>query len=267
MTDMTGRPGRAAIIGASGRMGAWLASGLTRAGWAVQGADRSADRPLDAGVLRRACADADIAVLCVPAHAMDEVAALAAPHLRPDAVLADITSVKLLPLRAMKTRHAGPVVGTHPLFGPTPKPGDLRVCVTPDPDPADPVAHAAALALVERLFVDLGCSTFRASPEEHDRAMAAIQGLNFVTSVAYFAMLSRHPDFEPFLTPSFRRRLESARSLLTTDAELFAGLVAANPLSQDVTREYRSYLNVAAGGDVDVLAQLARWWFRNEETG
>ncbi len=95
--------------------------------------------------------------------------------------------------------------------------------------------------------------------------MAVVQGLNFITSVAYFAMLSQRNDVLPFLTPSLQRRTEAARSMLTSDAALFTGIFETNPMSQDVVREYRSYLNLAAGGDVDMLAALAGRWFEERD--
>ena len=218
---------------------------------------RGADMPLTPDVLAGACAGAGVALLCVPAAVLGEVAKQVAPHLKAGAVLADIASVKMLPMRAMRRAYAGPVVGTHPLFGPRPGPDYNTVCVTPADN-----ADEAAVRAVEGLFEAMGCTTFRSTPEVHDRAMAAVQGLNFITSVAYFAMLSQRDDILPFLTPSLQRRSDAARSMLTSDAALFTGIFESNPMSQDVVREYRAYLNVAAGGDVDVLAALAGAWFR-----
>lgn len=217
------------------------------------------DQPLLPEALAGACAGAEAVILCVPAAVFSDVCALVVPHLEPNAILVDIASVKVLPMLAMEKLYSGPVVGTHPLFGPHPKPEDRAVCVT-----AGLNASEVDIAAIERLFVALGCTTFRSTADVHDRAMAAIQGLNFITSVAYFAMLSSQKNLEPFLTPSLQRRTEAARSMLTSDAELFTGIFATNPLSQDVVREYRSYLNLAAGGDIDMLAALARRWF--EET-
>lgn len=242
-----------AIIGSRGRMGAMLMQGLELAGQTVRGADL----PLTPDVLAEACAGAGVALLCVPAAVLGEVAKLVAPHLQPGAVLADIASVKMLPMRAMRRAYAGPVVGTHPLFGPDLRPDYNTVCVTPAEDAGEAAARA-----VEQLFEAMGCSTFRSTPEAHDRAAAAVQGLNFITSVAYFAMLSQHNDILPFLTPSLQRRTDAARTMLTSDASLFTGIFESNPMSQDVVREYRAFLNVAAGGDVDVLVALAGAWFK-----
>ena len=157
----------------------------------------------------------------------------------------------------MERAYAGPVVGTHPLFGPKPQPSDLRVCITPGAAATD--TH---IGLVEGLFKDMGCSTFRSTAEAHDSAAASIQGLNFISSLAYFATLAEHEELLPFITPSFRRRLEASRKLLTEDAPLFEWLFEANPMSQESIRQYRSFLNVAAGGDVNVLVQRAQWWWK-----
>ena len=241
------------IVGDRGRMGSMLVRELRSAGYIVQGGDL----PLTPEVLTQICAGAGVVILCVPAAAMEEVTQTLAPYVAPGTVLVDITSVKMLPLRAMEKNYAGPVVGTHPLFGPRPRPGYNAVCITPGGQ-----AGEASVAAVEALFMAMGCTTFRSTAERHDRAMAAIQGLNFITSVAYFAMLSQRDDVLPFLTPSLQRRMDAARTMLTSDAELFTGIFGANPLSQEAVREYRSYLNLAAGGDVDVLVALASRWFR-----
>ena len=245
-----------AVIGSRGRMGAMLMERLEAAGRTARGADL----PLTPDVLAAACAGADVALLCVPAAVLGDVAHLVAPHLETGAVLADIASVKMLPMRAMRKAYAGPVVGTHPLFGPKPRPDYNAVCVTPDEG-----TDEAAVRAVEEVFEGMGCTTFRSPPEVHDRAMAVVQGLHFITSVAYFAMLSQRNDVLPFLTPSLQRRTEAARSMLTSDAALFTGIFETNPMSQDVVREYRSYLNLAAGGDVDILAALAGRWFEERD--
>lgn len=76
--------------------------------------------------------------------------------------------------------------------------------------------------------------------------MARIQGMNFITSLAYFALLAGEDDLLPFLTPSFDRpQGRAARKMLTEDARLFAGLFEANPHSHEAVRQYRQILNLA----------------------
>ena len=107
----------------------------------------------------------------------------------------------------------------------------------------------------------MGCRSFRTTADEHDMAAAKIQSMNFIASVVYFAQLAGDETLIPFLTPSFQRRLRAGRKMLMQDAELFTGLFEANPYSQEVVRQYRSLLGLAAAGDIDLLAHKAQWWW------
>ena len=117
-------------------------------------------------------------------------------------------------------------------------------------------------ALVEAFFRALGCSTFRATADEHDRAMARVQNMNFITNLAYFALLAGQEDLLPYITPSFRRRLHAAEKMLTEDGTMFTGLFEANPYSHEAVRQYRKMLNVAAAGDIELLCRRAQWWWK-----
>lgn len=243
------------IVGSRGRMGGLFLRRFAEAGIAVRGMDQ----PLEN--LDEALAGADVILLCVPAAALSEALDRMLPHIPPQTVLADITSVKVRPMENMEALWSGPVVGTHPLFGPNPAPdGEMPVAVTPGVRAAE--RHTA---MVESLFTAMGCRVFRTTPRRHDEAMAAIQGLNFISSAAYFATLAQREELLPFLTPSFRRRQEAARTLLTEDARLFEGLFEANPYSQEMVRQYRSFLNLAAVGDVSLLTERAAWWWKEAQ--
>ena len=245
--------GKTAIVGSRGRMGEMLLRRAREAGLDVTGVDQ----PLTPEALRAALDGADLALLCVPAAVFEEVAKAVTAHLAPGVILADITSVKERPLRQMERLWQGPVVGTHPLFGPKPAPGaDQPVAVV-----AGRGAEEAHLARVEGFFSALGCRTFRCSAATHDRAMARIQNTNFITNLAYFALLAGEEELLPFLTPSFERRKAAAAKMLTEDAELFGGLFEANAHSHEAVRQYRKMLNVAAGGDIDLLCRRAAWWW------
>lgn len=242
------------IVGCRGRMGAMLCRRGRDAGLDMRGVDV----PLDDAVLAPACADAALAILCVPAAVFAGVAATVSGHLPATAILADITSVKVQPLRQMEELWPGPVVGTHPLFGPaTPDADGLPVTITPGR-----TAREEDTALVEAFFRALGCATFRATADEHDRAMARIQNMNFITNLAYFALLAGQEDLLPYITPSFRRRLHAAEKMLTEDGSMFTGLFEANPYSHEAVRQYRKMLNVAAAGDIELLCRRAQWWWK-----
>lgn len=245
------------LVGARGRMGTLLAGRAVAAGRRVVGLDLApgSDRlaPEELPRLR----DCGVVLLCVPVPALDTVLADVVPHLAEDAILADICSVKVLPMRRMRRAWNGPVVGTHPLFGPViPEGFAPRVAVTPGPG-ADP-------ALVNALFTDMGFEPFLSTPEEHDRAVAYVQGLNFISTVAHLAAMRQVSGIEKYLTPSFQRRLDSARKMLTEDTDLFETISESNPHLQETVRQFTGFLNIAAGGDLDLLSEHARWWWRSE---
>lgn len=244
---------RVLIVGEHGRMGAMLMKRAKKAGLDVVGLDR----PWTAESISESCIGIHIALLCVPAAVLIQVLNDLCPHLPSHTILADITSVKEEPLRQMDRIWPGPIVGTHPLFGPRPERGtDLPVAIMPGAR-----AEAGHIALVEDFFKCLGCRVFTCSAERHDKAMARIQSMNFITNLVYFAMLAGQEDLLPFLTPSFRRRQQAAQKMLTEDAALFAGLFDANPHSHEAVHQYRQLLNLAAAGDIDLLCQRALWWW------
>jgi prephenate dehydrogenase len=172
--------------------------------------------------------------------------------------LADVCAVKVPPLERMLAAYDGPVVGTHPLFGPEPPEGQLRVAVCPGRD-------AAAQSAVSLYFADLDLVPFKVEAAEHDRAMAYIQGLNFVTTVSFLSATAGLEGIDRFVTPSFRRRLAAAEKMVAEDVDLFEAIFESNPFSQEAVRLFRAHLNLAAGGDVSLLAERAKWWWEPRE--
>jgi prephenate dehydrogenase len=244
---------RVAIAGARGQMGALFARALHHCGCEVA----AIDRPYADEALGDALRGVQLVILSVPVNAMRDVTLRLAPFMEPGAILADLCSVKVNPVQTMLDGYAGPVVGTHPLFGPVIPEGFVpRVAVTP-------ARGEDAAGAVTELIARAGFSPFASTAEEHDRAMAAVQGLNFITTVAYLAAARQTPGIEKFRTPSFERRLEAARKMLTQDRELFQLISEENPFLQETVRQFTAYLDLAAGGDLDLLSARASWWWRN----
>ena len=245
---------RILIVGATGRMGRMLTERFRACGREVS----LLDRPLTPERTGPAAQDAGIALFCVPVAVMGDVLTRVLGFLPGGCILSDITSVKELPMRLMEQAWNGPVVGTHPLFGPNPQGERLPVAIVPGKAAAE--EHICA---VEALFTDAGFQVFRTGAREHDSAMARIQNLNFITNLVYFALLAGNRDLLPFLTPSFQRRLDASKKMLTEDAAMFAGLFEANTMSHGVVRQYNKLLQLAAAGDIDMLCRKAQWWWRD----
>ena len=241
------------VIGAQGQMGQRFVSAFIGHGNPVT----QLDHPLNMHTLAQAVPQAALVLLCVPIPAMKSVVNLVAPHLSPQTILADICSVKIGPLNIMLEATTTPVVGTHPLFGPQTNAEELRIAITPGRD-------ELAASQVAACFRDLKFTPFMTTAQEHDQAMAYIQGLNFVTTVAYLCASPAQTGLEQFFTPSFARRMEAATKMITEDASLFTTMFEDNPHSLEAVRMFRSYLNVAAGGDLELLSQKALWWWHKQ---
>lgn len=248
---------RITIIGHKGKMGQTFFQKFQEAGHTVNGIDI----PFSDEELFDCVNHSEILLFCIPAKKMEEMCRRLDGHFPPNCILMDVTSVKILPIKSMEKHYAGPVIGTHPLFGPRSL-SYKKICLCPGSYFNDMDSEKQKLKdTAFELFAQIGCEPFYASADEHDKAMAALQGLNFVTNVAYFAMTANMPELKQFLTPSFLRRLEAGKVTILEDGELFTGIFEANPHSHDIVRQYRSFLNVAAGGDMDVLVKLAQKWF------
>jgi prephenate dehydrogenase len=246
-----------AIVGARGQMGALFVRSFHKAGYAVTTLDRPYRPDGTDAAIRAAVAGADMVLISVPVTATREVAQALAPHMLPGAVLCDVCSVKVNPLSQMLEAYPGPVVGTHPLFGPViPEGFEPRVAVCPG-------RGQGAAEAVAGVFARAGFAPFDSTAEEHDRAMAVMQGLNFITTVAYLAAARQTPGIEKYRVPSFERRLEAARKMLTQDRELFQLIAEDNPFLQETVRQFTAYLDIAAGGDLDLLSARASWWWRD----
>ncbi len=257
VTAMNDSIDKVGLIGAHGGMGRCLSRYMHQPGIQVSGFDQPLVREEMATVL----AEADLVLLAVPIGAMPDVLEKVVPCLRPATILADICSVKERPLQLMLQAHAGPVVGTHPLFGPQPDPEtELKMAIIPG-------REQNACNAVHDFFQHLGFGPFFTTARVHDQAMAKIQSLNFVTTISYLAAVAQDQGLMEFITPSFQRRLQAAQKMLTQDGALFQTLFEANPYSQDAVRHFRRFLNLAAAGDMDLLQDMAAWWWRAENNG
>ena len=239
------------LIGAQGGMGRLLAQRMHKQGMDVIGFDQ----PLSRKEIQPKLAKSDMVLLAVPIEAMPDVLQRIGPYISSTTILADICSVKKRPLSLMLNSHPGPVVGAHPLFGPEPEPEtELKIAVIPG-------REQNACERMHTFFRTLGFTPFSTTAKIHDQAMAKIQSLNFVTTISYLASVAQDEDIMDFITPSFQRRLQAAQKMLTQDGTLFQTLFEANPYSQDAVRHFRRFLNLAAAGDLDLLQDMAAWWW------
>lgn len=198
---------------------------------APDAAARAAALGVGFGTLEDAAAR-DIVVVAVPVVAMREVFAAIAPHLKPDALVVDVGSVKVLPSRWMVELLPATVdiVATHPLFGPqSARTGlkGLRFVVCPIRGGRDGCVADFGRAL--------GLAVTVTTPEEHDEEMAYVQALTHLIGRSLVNL--GIPD-ERLATQSYQHLLELCGLIGADTFELFTAIQTQNPYAPKVANAF-----------------------------
>jgi len=223
---------KVAIIGGSGKMGRWFARHLLAEGDEVVISGRTESKVMEArrelGVDTassvEAVKDADVILLSVPIEAFEDIVVELAPHIQPEQVVVDVTSVKVMPVAAMhrhlKTRL---VLGTHPLFGPGAKGiTGQNFVVTPTNNEEEALAEKVRDYLETR-----GARVSLMTPEEHDDKMAVILGLShFIAVVAADTLISSNKVAQPTALGgiTYKVLLTLVESVISENPELYASI-------------------------------------------
>ncbi len=223
------------ILGGRGAMGRLMAGLFERSGYPVRVID--VDNLDD---LPDAVVDAGWVMVSVPIDRTAQVIA-ALPKLPEHCLLCDITSVKQMPLDAMLSAHAGPVVGLHPMFGPDVKSLVKQVIV---------VCHGRESSRCDWLLRQLeawGGLLREESPAAHDQSMQMIQAMRHFTTIAYGVFLSRQPaDLERLLrlsSPIYRLELAMVGRLFAQSPMLYADIMLQADHLPDLISDYRHALD------------------------
>jgi len=230
---MKQKAGTIGIIGGTGRMGRLFAKVFEKAGYAVLVSGRKTT--LTAADLAKQC---DIVIVSVPIRETVKVIGSVAPLMQPGQLLCDFTSLKVKPVEAMLKSKAD-VIGLHPMFGPAVKSirnQTIIVC----PARADEARVAGLVAVFEAQ----GAVCTIATPEEHDRIVAVVQGLtHFVTLCVADTVRRLGVDLhktEQFESPVYQIELSLVGRLLSQDPTLYADILQQNPYVPEVIAACRS---------------------------
>jgi len=224
---------KAGIIGGTGKMGRLFGRVFESAGYEVLLSGRKT-----AITATDIAAQCDIVIVSVPIRETIRVIHEIAPLLKSGQLLCDFTSLKVRPVQAMLESRAD-VIGLHPMFGPTVKSiknQTIIVC------PAR--AAEARVAELTRIFEKQGAVCTIATPEEHDRTVAVVQGLtHFVTLCVADTVRRLGVDLqktEQFESPVYQIELSLVGRLLSQDPALYADILQQNPYVPEVLAACRS---------------------------
>jgi chorismate mutase/prephenate dehydrogenase len=245
------------IIGGTAGMGAFLGRLLDGAGYPVEttGLERGAP---SAEVASRH----DLVLVAVPIAETVKVVTEIAPHVRRGACIADVTSVKVEPMKAMlaHAREDVDVVGTHPIFGPNGADMDRQrvVLVRGRGD--------AGFQRVKHLYETFGAEVIEATADEHDAQMAIIQVLLHEKTMVLGSVLERLgvdlARTRLFASPIYRAELSMVGRMFFQRAELYAEILTSNQAARATSRvfeEEATRIARAVGlGDRDTLVERFR---------
>jgi chorismate mutase / prephenate dehydrogenase len=240
VSKLAGRPVRSdaviLIVGGSGSMGRYFRQSFSDAGYTVRILERNDWNRVD-----RLSDGVNLAIVGVPIENTAEVIEQLGPHLPPDCILADITSVKTPPVQAMLNAHPGPVVGMHPLFGPSTSSMDKQIIVvTPGRD------YESCRWFIDQLAA-WGGIIVKASPEEHDDIMGVVQTLRHFATFTFGQFLARkridlHRTLE-FSSPIYRLELGMVGRLFAQDPALYSEIILASPERRKLLKDYMASFN------------------------
>ncbi len=227
--------GDVVIIGGNGGMGKiftryFEASGYKVISFGHRGWDQAAEH----------FKNAKIVMVTVPIDITEKILDQAAPYLREDMLLCDLTSVKGPVVRKMLSVHRGPVIGLHPMFGPDVPNLVKQVVVTVS------ARFPERTAFLRKQLALWGARVTECGADEHDKAMSIIQALRHFTTYAYGVFLaSLHPDLHRILelsSPIYRLELMLVGRLFAQDPRLYADIIMSSQRNRDLVSSYMEAL-------------------------
>ena len=243
------RPGaRILIVGGGGEMGRLFKRWFAASGYRVKVLEVD-----DWDRVAELCENLDLALISVPIDKTVAAIERISPHLPPECILADLTSVKGLSVRAMCDNFTGPVLGLHPMFGPDTKSMERQIVVV------TPGRERIEDRWVAEQFAVWGAVIVRSEVDEHDEIMAVVQALRHFATFTFGRFLYQHRiDLNrtlEFSSPIYRLELDMVGRLFAQDPELYSEIIFATPERLELLKEYlesfRDNLEIVAGGDAD----------------
>jgi prephenate dehydrogenase len=180
-----------------------------------------------------AVAVCDIVVVAVPVQKMESVLRELAPKLRPGTLVLDVGSVKIKPTNLMKKilpKHVD-IIGTHPLFGPqTGKHGikGLNIVVAN-------IRGKRVECVKAFLKKKLNLAVHEATPQEHDKELAYVQGLTHLLMKVVVSL--DLPKFR-FTTKTYEYLEQMVEMIRYDSDELFRAIERENPFSKEAKKSF-----------------------------
>ncbi|WP_206483503.1 bifunctional chorismate mutase/prephenate dehydrogenase [Thalassotalea sp. G2M2-11] len=208
------------VVGGKGQLGQVFVDLFQRSHYQVVTLEQE-DWPKSDSIL----SDASVVIVAVPIRITNEVIKQL-EQLPDDCILADITSVKEVPLYEMMKVHQGPVLGLHPMFGPDVS-GLIKQTII--------ACHGRGEQQYQWLldqFQVWGAKIYPVTAAEHDQAMSMVQVMRHFSTIVYgYHLMTEGADISQLVemsSPIYRLELIMVGRLFAQDPILYSDIIFAN---------------------------------------
>jgi len=250
-------------------MGRWFANFLLKDGKEVIITGRNQKKLLEAkkqlgsvevATNTEAVKSADVILISVPIDNFEEVIQQLQPHIRPEQVIIDITSIRVFSLEIIhKYINTGTTLGVHPMFGPGARDvTNHNFVLTPTNE-----AETALAQKIRGYLETRGARVTLMTPQEHDEMMTVILGLShFIAIVSADTLLSLDnlKQLEAIGGSTYKVLLTLAGSVISEEPELYAALQMSLPNMAKIEKLFQE----KAGTWADLVKNKDRQEFANK---
>ena len=217
------------IIGGKGLMGNYFREFFERNDYEVIISDKKTKL-----TNKQLAKKADVVIVSVPIDVTEKVIGEVAPFIKKSGLLMDLTSLKVLPMKAMKKTKAS-YLGCHPIFGPTANiEGQLIVLC--------PGRGNKWLNWLKEILQKNKVIVKELTAKKHDTLMAYVQALTHFSDIALADTLRKSDipikEMITYQSPVYRLELDMMGRILNQNPNLYANIQIDNPLSKKVMEDF-----------------------------
>jgi len=191
----------------------------------------------------KAVQDADIVIYSVPISYTQKVIEETLPYCKPWAVVADVTSIKKFPSRALSARDDLIVIPTHPMFWPYISSIAGQVIVL---TPEERVKSSSEYLFLKSYLQNNKAKFIEETPEYHDKMMAVVQWLThfnmFVVGETMKRLGFKISSSMDFISPIYKLMMSSVGRYLGQNPGLYADIQMYN---EEVLEVHEKFLDTA----------------------
>jgi prephenate dehydrogenase len=191
----------------------------------------------------QAVKNADIIIYSVPISLTEQIILQTLPFIKPGAIVADVTSIKKFPSKAMRMRDDIIVIPTHPMFGPYISSIAWQVFVL---TPEENTKSRPEYIFLKTFLENAKAKVIESTPVYHDKMMAIVQWLTHLNMFVVWETMKRLgfniADSMDFISPIYKLMVSSVGRYLGQNPWLYADIQMYN---DEVLEVHEKFLDTA----------------------